>query len=59
MTDFDHSRPRRDELLLEPGWVLLPDGAARHHAVLVRHGVFAGGRPERDREEPPPGPHPG
>jgi hypothetical protein len=41
MTIFDHSRLDQDELLLEPEWVLLPDGATRHHAVLVRHGVFA------------------
>ncbi|HWM03944.1 MAG TPA: amidohydrolase family protein [Actinophytocola sp.] len=41
MNSFDHSRLDEDELLLEPEWVLLPDGPARRHAVLVRHGVFA------------------
>jgi hypothetical protein len=39
MTDFDHTDLDRDELLLEPGWVLLQDGPARHQAVLVRHRV--------------------
>jgi 5-methylthioadenosine/S-adenosylhomocysteine deaminase len=41
MTSLDHSRLDENELILEPEWVLLPDGAARRHAVLVRHGVFA------------------
>jgi len=41
MTTFDHSRLGEDELILEPEWVLLPDGATRQYAVLVRHGVFA------------------
>ncbi len=40
MTSFDHTDLDHEALLLEPEWVLLPDGPARHHAVLVRHGVF-------------------
>ena len=42
MTDFDHTDLDRDELLLEPGWVLLQDGFARRQAVLVRHRVYLG-----------------
>ena len=41
MTVFDHADLAHDELLLAPEWMLLPDGPARDHAVVVRDGVFA------------------
>jgi cytosine/adenosine deaminase-related metal-dependent hydrolase len=40
VTSFDHTDLDHRELLLEPEWVLLPDGPARNQAVLVRDGLF-------------------
>ena len=34
-------RLAHDELLLAPAWVMLPDGPANHHGVVVRQGCFA------------------
>ncbi len=39
--DLDHGDLAHSELILSPEWLLLPDGPAQDHAVLVRDGVFA------------------